>query len=249
MRTGSAVAGSLFAFFLSGYSPPQRTHGNPRALRVAAGRHLRAGADVGPVHRAGQRPHAAVRSTQPVQGFSSVLRASNGDFLVMSTTASARRRIRRTTSCASIASPLTSERKQGGSGTIEVRVVHHAARPGSPDQLPDRGRRRALSGQRRFRSIRTIRSAALLTGGDFDIESFREAPDGTFWFGDEFGPFLLHTDARGEVLEAPIPLPGVQSPQNPFLGGATPNLPRSRASKAWRSRRTARRCIRCSKVR
>jgi hypothetical protein len=58
--------------------------------------------------------------------------------------------------------------------------------------------------------------------------STREAPDGTFWFGDEFGPFLIHTDRRGRVLEAPIPLPGVKSPQNPFLGGETPNLPGSR---------------------
>jgi hypothetical protein len=43
-----------------------------------------------------------------------------------------------------------------------------------------------------------------LTGADFDIESVREAHDGTLWFGDEFGPFLLHTDASGKVLEAPI---------------------------------------------
>jgi hypothetical protein len=53
----------------------------------------------------------------------------------------------------------------------------------------------------------TIKAGRLLTGGDFDIESFRRAPDGTFWFGDEFGPYLLHTDALGRVLEAPIPLP------------------------------------------
>src|SRR5688572_2133557 len=73
-----------------------------------------------------------------------------------------------------------------------------------------------------------IRDRRLLTGGDFDIESVREAPDGTLWFGDEFGPFLIHTDGRGRVLEAPIPLPGVKSPQNPFLGSETPNLPGSR---------------------
>jgi hypothetical protein len=55
----------------------------------------------------------------------------------------------------------------------------------------------------------------LLTGGDFDIESVREARDGTLWFGDEFGPFLVHTDATGKVLEAPIPLPDVKSPDYP----------------------------------
>ena len=53
----------------------------------------------------------------------------------------------------------------------------------------------------------SLKANRLLTGADFDIESFRRAPDGTFWFGDEFGPFLVHTDAFGRVLEAPIPLP------------------------------------------
>jgi hypothetical protein len=62
-----------------------------------------------------------------------------------------------------------------------------------------------------------FRSDRLLTGADFDLESVRRARDGSFWFGEEFGPFLLHTDATGRVLEAPVPLPGVQSPQNPFL--------------------------------
>src|SRR5262249_16700128 len=74
-----------------------------------------------------------------------------------------------------------------------------------------------------------ITSGRLLTGADFDIESFRHVEDGTFWFGDEIGPFLIHTDATGKVLDAPIPLPGVMSPDNPFLmPGETPNLPRSR---------------------
>lgn len=54
-----------------------------------------------------------------------------------------------------------------------------------------------------------------LTGGDFDIESFRIDRRGTLWFGEEFGPFLLHTDATGKVLEKPIPLPGVRSPDYP----------------------------------
>jgi len=53
----------------------------------------------------------------------------------------------------------------------------------------------------------SIRSDRLLTGADFDIESIRRAADGSLWFGDEFGPYLLHTDSQGRVLEAPIPLP------------------------------------------
>ncbi|WP_337061595.1 esterase-like activity of phytase family protein [Kineococcus sp. G2] len=63
-----------------------------------------------------------------------------------------------------------------------------------------------------------------LTGADFDVESFRQAPDGTFWFGEEFGPYLLHTDAAGRLIQAPVPLPGVASPDNPLLGEAEANL-------------------------
>jgi hypothetical protein len=71
----------------------------------------------------------------------------------------------------------------------------------------------------------------ILTGGDFDPESMQLGADGTFWFGDEFGPFLLNTDAQGRLLRAPIPLPGVKSPQNPTLdldGGERPNLAASK---------------------
>lgn len=68
----------------------------------------------------------------------------------------------------------------------------------------------------------SIRNGRLLTGWDFDIESIRRAPDGTLWFGDEFGPYLIHTDSTGRVLEAPIPLPNFrQFPST--LGGAEVN--------------------------
>jgi hypothetical protein len=73
----------------------------------------------------------------------------------------------------------------------------------------------------------------LLTGGDFDVESVRVDRDGDLWFGEEFGPFLLHTDATGRVLEAPFPLPGVSSPDDPLRPADRPaNLPRSRGFEA-----------------
>ncbi|MBD2629268.1 esterase-like activity of phytase family protein [Anabaena variabilis FACHB-164] len=50
-------------------------------------------------------------------------------------------------------------------------------------------------------------SERLLTGADFDIESFVIAEDGSIWIGDEFGPYLLHFDASGKLLDAPIPTP------------------------------------------
>ncbi len=58
-----------------------------------------------------------------------------------------------------------------------------------------------------FKIINENTADRLLTGGDFDLESFTIAKDGTLWFGEEFGPFLLHTNAKGELLEAPIPTP------------------------------------------
>ncbi|MBS3025892.1 MAG: esterase-like activity of phytase family protein [Dolichospermum sp. DET50] len=61
-----------------------------------------------------------------------------------------------------------------------------------------------------------------LTGADFDIESFVFDKNGEIWVGDEFGPFLLHFDATGKLLEAPIAVPNVFSPDNP--GGNPPNL-------------------------
>lgn len=73
-----------------------------------------------------------------------------------------------------------------------------------------------------------IRSARLLTGADFDPESFRRDRSGNLWFGDEFGPFLIKTDANGKVLRSEIPLSGVFSPDNPHLAGREPNLARSK---------------------
>ncbi len=81
----------------------------------------------------------------------------------------------------------------------------------------------------------------LLTGADFDIESFVFDSRGDIWVGDEFGPFVLHFDRRGRLLEAPVGTPDldddreldpaafVRSPQNPFLSSpAEANLGGSR---------------------
>jgi glycerophosphoryl diester phosphodiesterase len=73
----------------------------------------------------------------------------------------------------------------------------------------------------------------LLTGADFDIESVVRAKDGSFWVGEEFGPFLLHFDAEGTLLEKPYALDGAKSPQNPYLQpGETPRVRASRGFEA-----------------
>ncbi|MGF1513902.1 MAG: glycerophosphodiester phosphodiesterase family protein, partial [Elainellaceae cyanobacterium] len=64
----------------------------------------------------------------------------------------------------------------------------------------------------------------LLTGTDFDIESFVLDANGDIWVGEEFGPFLLHFNDEGELLEAPIATPnpvelGTLNGQDPLVIG------------------------------
>jgi hypothetical protein len=164
---------------------------------------------------------------QPVQGISSVLRASNGDFLVMSDNGFGAQNNSADYVLRVYRISPDFRTKHGGDGTIDVNSFISLRDPFHRVNFPI-----VADGDVYYTSAipvdPAIRERRLLTGADFDIESVREAHDGTLWFGDEFGPFLVHTDRHGRVLERPYPLPGVQSPQNPFLGTGTPNLPSSR---------------------
>jgi hypothetical protein len=78
-----------------------------------------------------------------------------------------------------------------------------------------------------------VRTDRLLTGADVDPESIFAGRRRTFWIGDEFGPWMLHFDRSGRLLERPIPLHGVKSPQNPTLTpGEEPTLGRSKGFEA-----------------
>ncbi|MEF7615042.1 esterase-like activity of phytase family protein [Aquincola sp. MAHUQ-54] len=104
-----------------------------------------------------------------------------------------------------------------------------------------------------------IRNGRLLTGGDLDIESVRRDKNGNLWFGEEFGPFLVKTDATGKVLKHEVALPNslgiggnplVQSPQNPTSRAApATTCAAPTASRAWPSTRPATSFTRCSKAR
>jgi hypothetical protein len=52
-----------------------------------------------------------------------------------------------------------------------------------------------------------------LTGADYDPESLVRLDDGSFWLGDEFGPYLLHFSAQGELLEPPLRVAGAVAPE------------------------------------
>jgi glycerophosphoryl diester phosphodiesterase len=144
---------------------------------------------------------------QPVQGVSAVLREADGSYLAMS---------------------------DNGYGAIENSADFHLRvyriRPsfktlfGGPGTISvqDFVELRDPDGKIPFAIANQFSSERVLTGADFDIESIRKSSDGSLWFGDEFGPFLLHTDASGRVLEPPIRVPGdlagqeLRSPQNPY---------------------------------
>jgi glycerophosphoryl diester phosphodiesterase len=69
----------------------------------------------------------------------------------------------------------------------------------------------------------------LLTGGDIDPESLQRGRHGDLWVGDEFGPWILHFDRSGVLLEPPFAMPGgLMSPNNPFLNGRPSTQPNSR---------------------
>lgn len=61
----------------------------------------------------------------------------------------------------------------------------------------------------------------LLTGGDFDVESFVIDDSGDIWVGEEFGPYVLHFNSDGELVEAPIPTPNI-TPELNTLNGQDP---------------------------
>ncbi len=71
-----------------------------------------------------------------------------------------------------------------------------------------------------FQIVNEGSAERLLTGADFDVESFVFDKDGTIWIGDEFGPYLLHFDASGKLLEAPIATPD----QFKTLNGEAPKV-------------------------
>ena len=85
-----------------------------------------------------------------------------------------------------------------------------------------------------FQIVNEGTTGRLLTGADFDVESFVFDKDGTIWVGDEFGPYLLHFDASGKLLEAPIATPD----QFKTLDGEAPKVIGHRGASGYRPEHT-----------
>jgi hypothetical protein len=87
-----------------------------------------------------------------------------------------------------------------------------------------------LSDPRHLIPFPITRTDRILTGADLDPESLARVADGSYWIGDEFGPFLLHVDGHGRLLDPPVPVPDVRSPENPY--GDPPTIGTSKGFEA-----------------
>jgi hypothetical protein len=140
---------------------------------------------------------------QPVEGLSAVLTADNEDtYWAMSDNGYSTKEHSADFLLRMYRLRLDFETAKGGTGGVSVEGFVQLSDP--DHHVP-------------FKITNEDTTARLLTGADFDIESVRRDAQGDLWFGDEFGPFILHTDSKGRVLESPIPLEGVESPENPSL--------------------------------
>jgi hypothetical protein len=139
---------------------------------------------------------------QPIQGFSGVLRNSDGTFDVLSDNGYG---------------------NKANSGDFVLRIQRVA--PDFAGNTVDVVGGMNLTDPNGLVPFPLTRPDRVLTGSDFDVESIVRLGDGTYWIGDEFGPYLLHFDRAGRLLHAPIPTPDVRAPENP---AGSPNLPSSK---------------------
>lgn len=148
---------------------------------------------------------------QPVQGFSAALKNADGTYMAMSDNGfgsqdnSADYLLR----IYQVKPDFRSQAK--GSGEVEVLDFI---------QLKDPNRLIP------FEIVNNNSPERLLTGADFDPESMQREADGSFWIGDEFGPYLLHFSKDGVLLDAPIALP------HPIQAGVELRSPQNQLNKA-----------------
>ena len=122
------------------------------------------------------RPHAG----QPVQGFSGIKPAGNGDYWVMADNGFGNK--------ANSPDAMLMVHKVAPDwerGEVELKETIYLKDPNKV--LP-------------FQITNENTTERYLTGSDFDPESFQIA-DGKLWFGDEFGPYLFATNKNGVVTD------------------------------------------------
>jgi glycerophosphoryl diester phosphodiesterase len=142
--------------------------------------------------------------SQPVEGFSGVIEGRRpGEYLAM---------------------PDNGFGNQANSGDFLIRAYY--IRPDFKTSKGGSGQVEVDTDEGEFISFRdphgympwvptlTTNPERLLTGADIDPESIQRGRNGDLWVGDEFGPWILHFDADGVLLEAPIDFPDLKAVTN-----------------------------------
>ncbi len=170
--------------------------------------------------------------SQPVEGFSAVLSGRRpGEFLAMPDNGFGAKANSRDFLIRAYYIEPDFKTANGGTGAVTVKDFIQFRDP---------------NGVIGFPIVNAATTARLLTGADIDPESMQRAKNGDLWVGEEFGPWVLHFDATGVLLEPPFPVPGhlvqlppsenLMSPNNPFLvPPATATQPNSRGFEAMSS--------------
>jgi hypothetical protein len=156
--------------------------------------------DTGPIH--GRRPTGLSLpfAGQPLQGFSGIKPVGDGSYWVLTDNGFGNRR-----------------------NSADALLMFHRVRPNFETGVVTVERSVFLSDPNRvvpFHIVTDPSPTRYLTGADFDPESIQPLPDGSFWIGEEFGPFLLHVNAEGvvqRVVETRLDGQLLTSPDHPAL--------------------------------
>jgi len=166
---------------------------------------------------------------QPVQGFSSLWREANGQFLALTDNGYGSRANSPDFLLRIYSLSVNFRTASGGSGRVTVNGFVSLSDPGEHIGFPITAERATYSGAQGGLPVDPgIREHRWLTGGDLDTESLAREPDGSYWIGDEFGPYVLHFDAGGALLEPPYSLAGLASPDRPGSPPGAATIRRSR---------------------
>jgi hypothetical protein len=151
--------------------------------------------------------------SQVVQGFSALLKGREPDeYLAMADNGFGAKATSKDFLLRAYYLGIDFKTADGGSGEVEVRDFISFRDP---------------DGKIGFPIVNEGTPERYLTGFDLDPESLQRDHRGDLWMGEEFGPWIVHFDRTGKLLEAPYAI-DVKSPNNPFLGGQPATQPNSR---------------------
>ena len=156
--------------------------------------------------------------SQPVEGFSAIVEGrSHGEFLAMPDNGFGNKANSFDFLIRAYYIRPDFKTRHGGSGTVDV-----DADEGEFIEFRD------PNGLIGFPITNGTTPERLLTGADIDPESLQRGHDGDLWVGDEFGPWILHFDADGVLLDAPFECLACGRRATRCLGGQPATQPGSR---------------------